>query len=418
MDGIKKFTLDNGLTVLLKEVHTAPVISLWAWYRVGSRDEQDGGTGLAHWIEHLLSARFKYQEKNSLNFIAQLGGVGNASTFFDYTNYYATLPAGSIDVAISMEAERMQMRAFDLELAETERQVIINERRWKENEPDHRLYESLLATAFQIHPYRRPVIGYMCDLENMPLTVLQEFHSRYYQPSNAFIVAVGAFKTDNLLKQIEQHLGSIRPGTPPLPPYAVEPAQQGERRLVLNGEGKTSYLQMAIHIPEADHADFPAIAVLNAILSGAGPTHATSRLYRSLVDAELAVDISCSTVPTIDPFLLTLGVTVRTGHTPQEAEAVIDEQLQRIAADQVDQAELQKAIKQARAQFAYSSESVTRQALWYGWSEIFADFTWFDGYLDRLAAVTLDDIQRVAGTYLGRNNRTVGYYLPNNGQNS
>jgi len=415
-----KQQLDNGLSVLLKEAHHAPVATFWAWYRAGSRNEWDGGTGVAHWLEHMLGARFKLRGEPTSTLIARLGGVSNAATFFDYTSYFATLPADHIDVAMQIEAARMQGYRFRSKLVNTERTVIISERQWLENEPQNLLFEALLGVAFQVHPYRRSAIGYLCDLQAMTADDLRRFYRAFYVPNNALLVAVGDFQAKTLLDRIGELFGSLKPGPEPPEIHAVEPPQRGERRVTIEGKGATAYIQMAVHVPEARHPDFFALVALDSILAGAGSftmfggagSNASSRLYRALVDTELATGVSGSLIPAIDPFIYLLASTVRMGHTPTEVEAALDAELTRIVNEPVNDEELAKALKQAKAQFVYGGESVTNQGYWHGWSEIFADYTWFETYLDRLAAVTVDDVQRVAKTYLRRNNRTVGYYIP------
>jgi zinc protease len=236
-------------------------------------------------------------------------------------------------------------------------------------------------------------------------------------------VAVGDFKAADVLKQIQAAFGKIKPG-PGLPAiHREEPPQKGERRVTVEGEGTTAYVEAAYRSPHAVQSDFPALVVLDAILAGAsslavfggGGTNASSRLYKALVDTELATDVSGGLATTVDPYLYGISATVRTGHTPAEVEAALDAELARAVAEPVTEQEVAKAIKQAKAQFAYGSESVTNQGYWYGFSEVFADYTWFESYLDRLAAVTVDDVQRVAKTYLTKSNRTVGWYVPKQG---
>lgn len=419
-DKFVKRQLDNGLSVLLKETHHAPIATFWAWYRAGSRNEWEGSTGVAHWIEHMLGGRFKLGDESISTLIARLGGVRNAATFFDYTSYFATLPANHFDVALQIEAARMQGYRFRSKLVDTERTVIISERQWLENEPQNLLFEALLGVAFQVHPYRRDTIGYLCDLQAITADDLRRFHRTFYVPNNALLVAVGDFQPKALLGRIDELFGSLRPSSEPPRVHAVEPPQRGERRVTIEGKGATAYVQLAVHVPEARHPDFLALVALDSIMAGAGSftmfgggiSNASSRLYRALVDTELATGVSGSLIPTVDPFIYLLASTVRAGHTPAEVEAALDAELTRIVNEPVSEEELTKALKQAKAQFVYGSESVTNQGYWYGWSEIFADYTWFETYLDRLAAVTVDDVQRVAKIYLGRNNRTVGYYIP------
>jgi zinc protease len=414
--------LSNGLTILVREVHTAPVASFWVWYRVGSRNEHAGITGISHWVEHMLFKGTRMFPKGAAEkAIAREGGVFNGMTTQDFTTYFATLPAARIELALRIEANRMAHALFDPNEVAAERTVIISERQGAENTPEFLLNEELMAAAFRVHPYGHDTVGHMCDLETMTRDQLYAHYRAYYAPQNALAVAVGDFDADEMLRMIEQHFEGM-PSGPDIPPMnAVEPPQRGERRVIREGEGNVSYLQIVYHAPAVHEPDFFALTVLDAILTGAGGmtflggglTNKSSRLYKALVATELATGISGSLTPTVDPFVYSLSAVIRAGHAPSEVEEVLDGEIARVATDAVTQAELIKAIKQAKAQFAYSSESVTGQALWLGFSEIFADFTWFDDYVANLSAVTAEDVRRVARTYLRRSNRTVGEYVPN-----
>jgi zinc protease len=420
-EGFVKTRLPNQLTVLLKEWHTAPVASFWVWYRVGSRNEHVGITGISHWVEHML---FKgtptFPKGTAEKAIAREGGVFNGMTWYDFTTYFSTLPAGRIELALDIESDRMRNASFDPQEVAAERTVIISERQGAENNPEFLLNEELMGAAFRVHPYGAATIGHMCDLETITRQQLYHHYQTYYAPANAVAVAVGDFDSDAMLSLIERHFGSI-PADGDLPPVtAVEPQQRGERRLIVRGEGNVAYLEMVFRAPQAQADDFYALTVLDAVLSGAsgmtffggGLTNKSSRLYRALVAQGLAANISGSLVPTVDPYVYDLSAVVLPGRQPEEVEEVLNRELARVIEAPITPEELTKAIKQAKAQFAYSSESVTRQALWLGFSEMFADYEWFENYLGNLSAVTAADVQRVAEEYLSPNNRTVGYYVP------
>jgi zinc protease len=418
-----KTQLSNGLTVLIKEAHTAPVASFWVWYRVGSRNEHTGITGISHWVEHML---FKgtptFPKGRAEKAIAREGGMFNGMTWYDFTTYFATLPAGCIELALRIEADRMANGLFEPNEVAAERTVIISERQGAENNPEFLLNEELIAAAFRVHPYGTDTIGHMCDLETMTRDQLYAHYRTYYTPSNALAVVVGDLEADEVLHLIEQHFGAISDG-PAIPPMnAVEPPQRGERRVVSEGDGSVAYLQMAFRSPVVHDPDFFALTALDAALTGAsgltflggGLTNKSSRLYKALVATELATGISGSLVPTVDPFVYSLSAVVRAGRTLGEVEQALETELARVVVEPVTQEELSKAIKQAKAQFAYSSESVTGQALWIGFSEIFADHVWFENYIANLSAVTVEDVRRVAQIYLKPSNRTVGWYVPAN----
>jgi zinc protease len=417
----QKTQLSNGLTVLIREAHAAPVASFWVWYRVGSRNEYTGITGISHWVEHMLfKGTEAFPKGQAEKAIAREGGVFNGMTAYDFTTYFATLPSDRIGLALRVETDRMVNSLFDPDEVAVERTVIISERQGAENDPEFLLSEELMAAAFRVHPYGIDTVGHMCDLETMTRDQLHAHYRTYYAPRNALAVAVGDFDGDEMLELVEQHFGAI-PNGPDVPPVnAVEPPQRGERRVIREGEGNVAYLQMVYRAPTVHEPDFFAMTVLDAILTGAsgmtffgrGLSNKSSRLYNALVTTELATGISGSLVPTVDPFVYSLSAVVRAGHTPAEVEEALNAEIVRVVAESVTQKELTKAIKQAKAQFAYSSESVTEQALWLGFSEIFADYHWFENYIANLSAVTGEDVQRVAQTYLRRSNRTVGSYVP------
>jgi len=420
-DGVLKAVLPNGLTVLIKENHHAPVATFWCWYRVGSRHERSGITGISHWVEHMLfKGTHTFPGRSADQAVSREGGQWNGMTWLDFTTYFETLPAEKFELALALESDRMANAPFKPSEVEPERTVIISEKQGGENNPRHLLGEEVQAAAFKVHGYGHETIGHLCDLQTMTRDDLYNHYRTYYTPRNAVAVAVGAFKAEEALDTINRYFGKIKPG-PEIPKYtAVEPAQRGERRVNVEGPGQTAYVELAYHAPAANDPDFPALVAADAILAGAsslsifggGATNASSRLYKALVDTELTTDIGSSLIPTADPYLYGLSATVRNGHTPHDVIVALDREIDRIVNEPVQPEELAKALKQARAQFAYGSESVTNQGFWYGWSEVFADYHWFETYLDRLAAVTIEDVQRAAQQYLRRSNRVIGTYLP------
>jgi zinc protease len=420
-DQLTTTTLSNGLKVLVKEMHHAPVASFWVWYRVGSRNEVSGCTGISHWVEHMLFKGTPTFPKGEIDRqIARDGGYMNGMTWLDWTTYFETLPADRFDLALRIESDRMANSLFDPEEVNAERTVIISEREGHENSPQFLLGEEVQAAAFRVHSYHHEVVGHKCDLRVMTREDLWHHYRTYYTPNNAIAVAVGDFNTQSLIDRIAGLFGPIEPG-PTVPPVrGEEPPQRGERRASVTGPDKTAYLQMAFHTPRARDEDFFPMVVLDTILGGVGSmslfgggaNNKSSRLYRALVDTQLASSVYSSFMPTIDPYIYGAGATVRAGRTLQEVEEALWAELRRITEEPVSQAELSKAIKQTRAQFAYATESVTNQGYWLGFSEILADHTWFETYLDRLSAVTVEDVHRAAKKYLTLANRTVGWYVP------
>ncbi len=418
---IHKRTLDNGLTVILKESRRAPVTTFWIWYRVGSRNEVPGVTGIAHWVEHMLfkgSGAFPKGEIDTQ--IARNGGVMNGFTWLDFTTFFETLPSDRIDLGLHIEADRMVNSLFDPQEIEPERTVIISERQGAENSPTFLLGEEVVGAAFRVHPYHHDTIGALCDLETIGRDDLWRHYQTYYGPNNAVAVVVGDFEGEEMLARVEGRFGSIPARSEPRAINRPEPPQRGERRVSLEGPGATAYLQVACHAPAATDPDFFPMLVATSILTGAsgmnlfnpGPPNRSSRLYKALVETGLAAGVSGSLPAMLDPFLYDVTVTVRTGRTLGEVEAALDAEIDRIAREPIAGQELHAAIKQAQAQFAYSSESVTNQGFWLGYSSVVADTGWFESFLDRLSAVTVDDVGRVAKAYLARRNRTVGHYVP------
>jgi zinc protease len=421
MSKVTKTKLKNGLTILLKEVHTAPLISWWVWYRVGSRHERPGHTGISHWVEHMMfKGTRKFPGEFADRAIARDGGVRNAMTWIDWTAYFETMPADKIDFALQLEADRMGRALFPPKEVASERTVIISERQGHENSPGFRLAEEVQAAAFRVHSYHHEVIGDMADLYTMTREDLYGHYRQHYAPNNAIAVAVGDFKTKAMLTRIEELFGGYKPQ--PLPDLTPrpEPEQKGERRVTVEGEGETAYLEAVYHAPNATDADFYPLVALDSILAGAssfnlfggGTSNKSSRLYKALVQSGLAAGVSGGFSPTVDPYLYSVFCTVRGGQTPQAVEQALDAEIERVQNDPVSAEELTKAVKQAKAMFAYSAESVTNLGFWLGYTEIFDNYRWFDNYLDRLAAVTIADVQHVAQKYLAKSNRTVGHFIP------
>ena len=418
---VSKHILDNGLVVVLKESRHAPVTTFWIWYRVGSRNEVPGITGIAHWAEHMLFKGSESFPKGEIDTqIARNGGLMNGLTWLDFTTFFETLPADRADLGLRIEADRMANALFDPAEVELERSVIISERQGAENEPVFLLGEEVQGAAFRVHPYHHETIGDLCDLERITREDLWRHYENYYGPDNAVAVAVGDFDSPQMLARIEELFGPIPARSVDATIHRPEPPQRGERRVILEGPGQTAYLQVGYHAPAAGDGDFFPMVVLTAILSGptgmnlfaGSPPNRSSRLYKALVETGLAAGVSGSMPPMLDPYLYSVVATVRSGQTLEDVEAALDAELERVLTEPISSAELQTAIKQAKAQFAYSSESVTNQGFWLGYSAIVADTEWFHSFLDHLAAVTVEDVLRVANLYLPRRNRVVGHYVP------
>ena len=422
MSGCTEITLENGLKILLKEIHTAPLISQWLWYRVGSKDEATGQTGLSHWVEHMQFKGTPQFPSSVLDkAISREGGQWNAFTFLDWTTYYETMPSSRIDLALRLEADRMVNSNFTPEEVDSERTVIISEREGSENEPLFLLGEAMQQAAFRVHPYHHEVIGDMADLHSITRDQLYHHYRTYYQPNNAVLALAGDFETADILARIRELYAAIPAGPTPPRLQRPEPEQPGEIRLTVEGPGETAFLQVSYRAPAADDPDFFAMAVLDSLLSGpnnlnmfggGGISNKTSRLYRAIVDKELAVSVSGGSSATIDPFMYTIMLTGHPTSHLDKALSALDNEIDLLQSKLVSQEEVARAIKQARAMFAFGAENITNQAFWLGYAEMFASYDWFTSYLDTLSKVTPDDVLRAAQTFLQPRSRVVGTYSP------
>jgi zinc protease len=417
----RSHTLPNNLLVLTREVHSAPVATCWIWYRVGSRNEISGRTGISHWVEHML---FKGTPEMPAGLpdrlIARNGGIFNGFTSTDFTAYYETLPADRLDLALHIESDRMMNATFAPEEVERERTVILSELDEQSNEPWTWLDDAVRAAAFTAHPYHHPVIGYEADLRAMTRDDLYAYYQTYYMPNNAVLVVVGDFQTEALLRRVEHFFADL-PCGPPVPrPHAVEPEPQGERRVTIRRPGPAAYLQMGYLVPDCRHPDFAAVTVLDAVLGGARSltfgkevqTDRSARLYQSLVETELASSAGSYVHPSYDPSLFELSATVSLDRRGEEVEAALVHEIEKIQQDGVSQTELARVIKQVRAQIAYGGERVTRQAMILGMWEMLDHFGRTETLLDELTAVRPEEVQRVAQTYLTPRRCTIGHFIP------
>ena len=419
-----KHILKNGLTILTKEIHHAPLISHWVWYRVGSRNEIVGKTGVSHWVEHM---QFKGTKKFPINIldaaISKVGGYWNAMTYLDWTTYYETLPADKVAIAIDLEADRMINSMFDKKETELERTVIISELEGNENEPIFRLSKATRSAAFDQHPYAQQVIGEMRDLRTISRDDLYYHYQKYYTPKNAVLAVAGDFDTEVLIKELTQKYEHI-PDRDLSPTSKVIPENKISKssNIKVEGPGDTAYVQISYRAPMATDNDFFALMVLDSLLTGptslsmfggGSVSNKTSRLYKKLVEKDLSINISGGLQATIDPFLYDILAITPPEKDAQRIIDAITEEIDSIQNNSVSQVEIDRAIKQAKALFAYGSESTTNQAFWMGYSSMFADHTWFDTFISNLEKITKDRILSAARKYLDPNHRIIGTYYPN-----
>ena len=411
-DQVFETVLSNGLKVILLENHKAPLVTFHVWYRVGSRNEAWGKTGLSHMLEHMMfKGTKKIGPEEFSRIIQENGGNYNAFTSHDYTAYFENLSADRVQVAIDLEADRMQNLLLREEDFRTERMVVMEERRLRtEDNPQAVLIEQIMATAFEIHPYHWPIIGWMEDIARFTLEDLKAYYKTYYNPINAFLVVVGDFKKEELLPKIEKAFGSYPKGVAPIQDRDKDPAQIGERRIFVKKEAQLPFLVMGYHVPNLREQDSYVLEVIATILSGGK----SSRLYQSLVREKrlvLSADADHSLISR-DPNLFTLSADLLPGKEVAEVEKAFDQEIERLQKEPVGEQELEKAKNQIEASFIFGQDSIFNQAMLLAHHEIALSWKAIDDYIPSIRKVTPEDIQRVAKKYLIQDNRTVGILIP------
>jgi zinc protease len=421
---LRRATLDNGLTVLVREEHTAPLASAWCWYRVGSKDERPGLTGVSHWVEHMnFKGTTNIPRDQVKGIIEQFGGSWNGYTWIDQTTYLETATRDALDRMLFIESERMARCLYDPEDCESERTVIISELKGGENDPDQLLDQEVTATAFNAHPYKHPTIGWLSDLQTMTREDLYGYYRRYYIPNNAILVVVGDLSTEDVLRRIEHHFGGIPAGPSPERLRTVEPAQVGERRVTIRKQGTAAYLKAGYHAPAVSDPLFVPALILDAVLTGAKgvnlwssfrmpPPQRSARLYRALVERGVASAVSGAMLPTEQPFLYTASIAATDGTPLGSVEAILLEELDTVAREGVTTAELIRAKAQLHAQLVFDNDSITNIAHQIGYFETIASASLFEELPMRIAAASLDEVGEAARQMLTVSNRTIGWFEP------
>jgi len=412
-NGIKEYQLNNGLKVLLVPNHVAPVVSVMIVYHVGSRNEAVGYTGATHFLEHILFKGTPTFNKEKGTQIAKLllaqGARFNATTWLDRTNYFETLPAEQLELALQIESDRMRNAFITDADRQSEMTVVRNEMERGENNPDRVMWLNLFANAFMAHPYHHPTIGWRSDVEGLPTERLKKFYEDFYYPNNATLIVVGDMQEQAALQKIEKYFGPIAASPGPIPPvYTQEPPQQGERRFVIRRPGQLGLVNMGYHIPPLAHTDSAALDVLNGLLSQG----VSSRLHQALVETGKAVSVSAWNAQMRDPGLFTFSAKVASGHKHEEIEKTLLEVLELVKDKAPAHAELERVKNQLLARFTFKNHGVAELASQLGEYEASADWRYILDYPQRLQAVTPQDIQRVAQAYFLEHNRTVGYFIP------
>ena len=405
-------TLTNGLKVILLEDHKAPLITFQIWYRVGSRNEAWGKTGLSHMLEHMMfKGTQKVGPEEFSRIIQENGGNNNAFTSRDYTAYYENLSADRVQVPLDLESDRMQNLLLREEDFRTERMVVMEERRLRtEDNPTAFLQEQLEATAFQLQPYHWPIIGWMEDIARFTLEDLKVYYLTYYNPANAFLVVVGDFKKEDLLPKIEKAFGSYPKGVAPNQGKDIDPIQTGERRIFVKREAQLPSIVMGYHAPNLREPDSYVLEVISAILSGGK----SSRFYQSLVREKrlvLSADADYSLLSR-DPSLFYISADLLPGKDMAEVEKALNQEVERLLRELVGKQELEKAKNQLEASFVFGQDSLFYQALLLARFEITLSWREIDNYIPSIRKISPEDIHRVAKQYLVPDNRTVGILIP------
>jgi zinc protease len=409
-DVVRRTVLDNGLTVLTRELHTSPIVTAMIWYRVGSRNEELGQTGKSHFLEHMLFKGTDRFKKGAIDLLTlKNGGNNNAFTSHDFTAYYFNFASDRWQTALDIEADRMVNCIFAPEEFEAEKKVVIEELRMGLDSPWGLLLQEVDATAYKVHPYRNPVIGWLQDVERATSAEQQAYYRKHYHPGNATLVLTGDFETDRVLETVVQKFSSI-PRIADAPAVtAVEPAQRGEKRLRVEWRSKVPRIALAYHAPQIAHSDSYALQVLNLVLTEGK----TSRLYQRLVEREQSVTfVTAEYSESKDPTLFHIRAEARGNHPAEEIEATIHEELDRIVAEGPTRQELDRAKHLVQAHFILSRERAVDQAMLLGQVETLYGLAYIDAYLDQIERVRSEEVSAVCSKYLASANRTVGYLVP------
>ena len=413
---VSRHVLDNGLNVLIREIPNAPVSGCWAIYRVGSRNERPGVTGISHWVEHMLFKGGGKLNKGDIGrLVSNVGGEYNGFTSKDFTAYFEILPADQIEKGLLIESERMMNAAFDPREVESERTVVVSEREGNENDPEFLASEELYLSAFRFHPYRWSEGGLKQDLLKITRDDLFEHYRRYYAPSNAMLVVVGPYSAKRMLPKIQDYFGPLTKSDPPPEPNVEEPAQSGERRVEIRARSEADYVKVAYHTPPFGSDDMYSLIMLDAVLSGSrlfafGPGQTSgksARLHRALVEKKIASEASSEFWPTIDPSVFALDVTVWDGVTTEKAENLLLAEIEKIQNHPPTKHELERTIAQIRAQYAYTLDGVARQGFVIGIFEMIASFETMARLVERLEKIMPEQVSEIARKYLREENRTI-----------
>jgi zinc protease len=409
LNGIRETMLPNGLTVLTKEVHAAPVVFFSVYYRVGSVNEEVGETGMSHLMEHMM---FKGTHKRGPGVISaalQANGANfNASTWLDRTEYHETLASDRLELAMQIESDRMVNSVFDEAQHQKEMTVVRSEYEAGENNPGTVLDKATRLAAYQIHPYRWPTIGFRADIEHFTRDEMLAYYHNFYTPNNAVVVIVGDFDTDRALALVRRYFGPIKPHPVQQHFITPEPAQEGERRVIVRRAGTLPQVEIAYHIPGFGHPDHYALDVLETVLSGGR----TGRFFQDLVQTGIASGADAYDYGLRYPDLFTLRATAQPGHSNVDVEKALLAEIDKVQAEPISGGELARALREAEADYIFGKDSVQQQGQQLGENAMRGDWRFGETYIQNLRKVTTADVQRVARKYLIERNRTVGWFEP------
>jgi zinc protease len=416
---VEEVTLENGLKVVVREDHRAPVVVSQIWYRVGASDEPDGLTGISHVLEHMMfKGTAKHPSGEFSRIIAENGGRENAFTGPDYTAYFQQLEKSRLPIAFELEADRMRNLVLDPQEFAKERKVVMEERRLRtDDQPEARAYERFMATAYTTHSYKNPIIGWMRDLEKLTVDDLAAWYRRWYVPNNATLVVVGDVEPEAVIALAREHFGKIPAGTVDGTTIPAEPPQNEVRRSTLRAPAQVPTLLIGFHAPAfsaRDDWEPYALAVLNGVLDGGD----SARFARELVrEQRIAASAGVGYGPTArHPVLFTISATPSAGRTAAALEQAILAQIERVQAEPVAAAELDRVKAQVAAGNVYARDSVFYQAMQMGMLEtVGLDWRLMDRYVERVRAVTAAQVQAVARKYLVKSNMTVTVLEPQPG---
>jgi len=414
-EDVKVHQLANGLKVLLVEDHNIPNIALYTFFRVGSRNERTGLTGVSHFCEHMMfNGTAKVGPGEFDRRMEFLGGSNNAYTADDMTVYTDWFPAAALEAMIEMEADRMQGLAFVPGVLESERGVVASERRMSvENNNDGILNESVRATAIMAHPYHWDVIGWMSDILSWRRDEIVAYYRTYYAPNNAILVVVGDFEPAKALELILKHYGPVKASPPPPPITTTEPPQMGPKTVLVRKAAQAPSYMAVWHAPNAKDSDFLPLSILaKPLLDGE-----SSRLNRRLVrEEQLAIHVGGGVQETIDPFLFSIYVKPRPGADLDKIDRVIEGELGKIKAEGITPREFEKAMNGVRSDFYMGLQTISGKANQLGAYELlYGDFAKLFTIMDDYAAVKIERVKEVAAKIFTENNKTVGTLVPEGG---